>query len=150
MRSKKHSFISLIQNYDPDIFVAVETWLCEEINDQSLFPLGYSLFRRDRSAHGGGVLIGLKSILSGQIIHVDKDYEFLICKFRVNNQNSFVIGCYRPPDNNPGLFEALNRQFQKLKIADKLSVPVFILGDLNLPSVRWDSVVVSSQPIYAI
>src|SRR5579872_1421503 len=87
---KKHSFITLIQNYDPDIFVAVETWLCEEINDQSLFPVGYSLFRRDRSAHGGGVLIGIKSILSGQIIHVDKDYEFLICKFRINNQNSFV------------------------------------------------------------
>ena len=148
LRSKKHKFITLIQNYDPDVFVAVETWISEEINESSLFPDGYSIFRRDRNSHGGGVLIGIKTYLSGQLVYLDKKFEFLVCKFQVSSRTCYVLGCYRPPDNEGGMFSALNRQFLNLKLGESTSTPILILGDFNLPSIRWDSGLVASPPIY--
>lgn len=59
LRAKKHKFHTLIGSYEPDVFVAVETWISEEITESSLFPTGYSIFRRDRNSHGGGVLIDI-------------------------------------------------------------------------------------------
>jgi len=147
LRANKHKFTTLLAVQNPDVFVAVETWLCNEINDASLFPPGYSIFRNDRNSHGGGVLIGIRDNLTSSLIFSDSIFEFLICSFYAADIKCFVVGAYRPPDENSGIFNTLNSQFQKLKIFERSS-PVFVLGDFNLPSVRWASGLISQPAAY--
>src|SRR6185437_3290230 len=95
-------------------------------------------------------MIGIRSDLMSHILYSDDKFEFIICDVRLGGAKCIVVGAYRPPDSEPGLFASLNQQFVRLKIASKLSTHLFILGDFNLPSIKWDSGLVSSPPIYGL
>ena len=41
-----------------------ETWLSETITDLEILPQGYSLYRKDRGSHGGGVMLAISNTLA--------------------------------------------------------------------------------------
>ena len=46
---------AIILSQKPDLLCVVETWLCEDIEDNELLLLGYQLYRLDHNRHGGGL-----------------------------------------------------------------------------------------------
>ena len=58
--------LCLVNNYD--IVCIVESWLSQDISDSELAITGYTIFRRDRNRHGGGIIIFVKDTLSCTIL----------------------------------------------------------------------------------
>ena len=54
----------LITNHNPDVIIGCETKLDNTHATYSIFPADYTVFRRDRNKHGGGVLITIRSLLN--------------------------------------------------------------------------------------
>jgi hypothetical protein len=54
MYSKILDFWDLIDTYDPDIVIGMESWLRQEIGNAEIFRDDYTTFRRDSHAHSGG------------------------------------------------------------------------------------------------
>lgn len=45
----------LIDMYEPDVVIGVESWLREGVGSSEVFPKGYEVYRRDReNGRGGG------------------------------------------------------------------------------------------------
>lgn len=67
INNKIEEFGALLETYQPDIVVATETWLDESVLDSELAVSGYTIHRRDRNRHGGGVMVvlgvGVKGVL---------------------------------------------------------------------------------------
>ena len=56
--STLHAFV-FSSNYS--IYCFTETWLSNHIMDVEVIPSGFTIYRKDRSTRGGGVLIAVKS-----------------------------------------------------------------------------------------
>lgn len=67
----------LLLNYDPHITVITETWLHEDINNDSIIPPSYSIFRRDRPSRGGGVAVILKDNIHAVLLDQIEEHESL-------------------------------------------------------------------------
>ena len=50
-------FWNLIDTYNPDVVIGMESWLSGEINNAEVFRDDYIVFRRDRYSQGGGVFM---------------------------------------------------------------------------------------------
>ena len=61
--SKRLDFMAFVYAHRFDVVAITETFLDETIPDALVAPDGYDVFRRDRSRHGGGVLVLTKSSL---------------------------------------------------------------------------------------
>ena len=84
-----------------------ETWLNSNISDREILPIGYDIYRTDRSLgrSGGGVLIAIKQdtfINCNQISSVSmKNLEAVAIECTLPNLTKWlVVCCYRPPDSN--------------------------------------------------
>lgn len=66
LKSSKHSaeFKALLELHNPDFVLGTESKLDPGIPTYSIFPPSYTVFRKDRNAHGGGVLHAIKSDLA--------------------------------------------------------------------------------------
>lgn len=56
LRTKTLDFYNGILSVDHDLVLITETWLKDSILDSELADNRYSVFRRDRGSHGGGVM----------------------------------------------------------------------------------------------
>jgi len=56
-------FCNLIDTYNPDVVIGMESWLSEEINNAKIFRDDYIIFKRDRCTLGGGVFICVKNYI---------------------------------------------------------------------------------------
>jgi len=44
-----------------DIIAITETWLSSDYWDNEILPKGYTIFRKDRNSHGGGILLAVSN-----------------------------------------------------------------------------------------
>ena len=66
--NKKDSFQNLVDSTQPDIIVATETWLNDDIKDGEIGQVGkftnkYKIYRQDRTTRNGGVMIAIAHTL---------------------------------------------------------------------------------------
>ena len=54
-----------------------ETWLSDITFDHEILPPNYTIFRCDRNAHGGGVLIGVSTDIPSAINHSSNSIELV-------------------------------------------------------------------------
>ena len=117
-----------------DILALTETWLDETVGDaelEAVFP-DHTWFRRDRGSVGGGVACAVRSTLQPiKRTEPDNDTETLL--IQLGQVNTTVAVCYRPPSDDL----ALERMCRCL--ADLPGGPILVLGDFNLPEIRWES-----------
>ena len=77
-----------------------KTWLDPSFYDSQLFDADtFSVFRKDRNTHGGGILLAVKSTLSPSLI---TDYscdtiEIIWVDFNCPFGKGLIGCCYRPP-----------------------------------------------------
>jgi Reverse transcriptase (RNA-dependent DNA polymerase)/Endonuclease-reverse transcriptase len=141
----KHNLLQEVDVYNPDIIVATETYLTENVKDSELDLNDYDIFRKDKASNSGGVLIATRKLVNGETVNekeceikdITKNYEFLAVNINLGNKIGKVkiVGVYRHNDNdNAEVLDVIKRN-----IIDKTckEMPVIIAGDLNLPKINW-------------
>jgi Reverse transcriptase (RNA-dependent DNA polymerase) len=133
VKNKIDELRTLAGIYDPGVIVVVETWLSDEIVPGELALSGYSMHRRDRNKHGGGVLIACKKQLNASTVWVDDAFELMCVKTKGIGGLTYIIGGYR---TGPGGAEFMDRVEERVGSLG-LNKRVLIAGDLNFPDASW-------------
>ena len=95
---KFDELVLMVQARQPDIVSIVESWLDQDVDDSEINISGYQIFRADRSRHGGGVLVYIKSHLTGHAIQNHyRDLELLWLNICSGNYRLTLGTFYRPP-----------------------------------------------------
>ena len=130
LESKVHEIDFILHNKLIDIFVLNETKL-DNSNDDVFFERdAYKLLRRDRTGHGGGVIIYIRNEFKIQHQEFDDTAELIRVNVLLPNGSSItVIACYRPESINCDLFFERLEHHTLESIGS--SVNTFIIGDLN-------------------
>ena len=120
----------LLCNSNLDILCLSETWLDQSLA-QELHINGYSLIRKDRNRHGGGVAIYIKNgldychrpELNSEIV------ESVWIEIKVAKGHPLLVCCmYRPPSATSEYFNEVLDEIERATSEDK---EIMLLGDLN-------------------
>ena len=89
----------LCSMYKPDCICIVESWLSSDILDSELCIHGYDIIRRDRSRHGGGVLLFINSVFTHNLVFTGSpELELAIVTVRLLSASLNNSPFYGPPD----------------------------------------------------
>ena len=90
--------LSLFQSYvysTPfNVYCITETWLKDDIYDNEILPAEYTLYRKDRSSRGGGVLIAVNNIISSNLISSPSDLELVAINLNLKNDSITICTVY--------------------------------------------------------
>jgi exonuclease III len=128
-----------IQSNNPDIMFLVETKIDENYPTYSFLPPNYNAIRKDRSIHGGGVLIAFRDdIVAEPLTNLNSNCEIVWTKVHfTRNKSIYFASYYRPPNDHLQSLEALHESLTKLYRTQKTPPNVVIAGDFNLPDINW-------------
>ena len=115
--------------HTPDVVCVVETWLSSDISDSELFLPNFQIFRLDRSRHGGGILVYVKSSLSASIVPVSSSIELLLLSLTFKHIPVSLATFYRPP-SCPDDLNSLHNVLSSL--AHSLTHNLILVGDFNV------------------
>ena len=132
-----HGLKDFTSDYKPSILALSETWLDTSVVVAELTIKGYSLYRKDRNRHGGGIAVYLKSSLTTQPIgdHIKptskSSLESLWIAVSSRNLLSSIVlcVCYRPPSSPPA---TVDDWFVEIDQAIPHCKCVIICGDVNV------------------
>ena len=113
--------------YSPDIVCIVETWLSPDICDSELSLPNFQSFRLDRSRHGGGILVYVKSSLSATAVPTSSPIELLLLSITFRHVPFSLATFYRPPSCPDDLCVLTS-------LAHSYSHNLILLGDFNVIS----------------
>jgi hypothetical protein len=145
-------FHHFIEQYEADVFVGTESWLTPDIADAEVFPRGYQIFRRDRTStekdKGGGIFIGVKDACRADVLYNDDQNELLWVKVALGKEVIHLAAIYRAPDEGSRVLCKLEDKMNEFGLDLNCSSRILIAGDLNLPSVQWDSLSIKHENRY--
>ena len=116
LRNKYDPIRSILQNGVCDIFTLSETKLDESFPTAQFHITNFVLHRKDRNAHGGGVITYIRSDLPHRRRY-DMElnasgFEFIILEVQLYKKEKWLIcSCYKPPSIKDSVFE---RSFSEL------------------------------------
>ena len=132
-------FQALLELHNPDLVLGTESKLQNDIPSSSIFPSNYTVFRKDRNVHGGGVFQAIKSdLICVEEPHLSTDCEIIWTSLKMRNCKTLYLSTvYRPPDSPIKVLEdihdSINNVFKKPK-----GHPNAIIGsDFNLGDIDW-------------
>ena len=114
-----------------DILAINESKLDENDSDQMLSLHGYTIIRRDKNKHGGGVCVYLRDSISCKRLHEfeDKNLEMIALEIQKPNSKPFLFTAwYRPPKLDSEYFKYFELFLEKV---DPKYEEIYVLGDLN-------------------
>ena len=125
-------FQTLIYSRSFDIFAVTETWLDDRIQDKEILPTGYSIFRRDRNSHGGGILIAITEKIPSSVHYISNSAEILIVKLELVH-TIFICCVYSPPSSPDSHYTEIINVLHQLPP----DIQTIVVGDLNSPDIDW-------------
>jgi hypothetical protein len=142
-RSLKNKFddfhAEIIEQHSPTVILVTESWLCADIPDSLIDPkAGYNIFRKDRNANSGGVMIMIKKGYScAALDHKSFDnLDIVAVRVRILNDDILFACFYRSSVHDVHLLNPLTKAIDHLL---KLNLSLCLCGDFNLPGIRWES-----------
>lgn len=139
--SKLGDFHHSLLQHKPDVAIITETKLTEEkATDCQLDIPGYGPpVRRDRTAHGGGVAIWVRSGIPHQELNIDNSSQELIwVSVTTSSGNRLgLCGAYRPgtsADTDIDLFTAMEAGIDRVR---QTCSHVILAGDFNVHNTPW-------------
>ena len=149
--AKREAWLALVENSDPDIILASETWLKPHILNPEFLPGNYNTYRCDRPDGYGGVLLAAKTNMISEEIPISRDLglEMSCVKISIQGNKSLVIcSVYRPTNRDIDYCEKLCKEIKRICKAYHQST-IWIGGDFNLPDIDWtsDSIAGNNYPI---
>ncbi|XP_058828357.1 uncharacterized protein LOC131688202 [Topomyia yanbarensis] len=129
---------------DYDVVVFTETWLNDNILNTELAD-EYAIYRCDRNSstsrhsRGGGVLIGIKKNNRRNIVAIDgaESLEQIAARVTCGTVSIVICVIYLPPNSELALYEQHAACVDKLLNHIDDRTRVVVLGDYNLPLLRW-------------
>jgi hypothetical protein len=117
--------------------MGTQSWLKEDISNAEIFRADFTTFRRDKSARGGGVFIGVKNFIPCAELWVDENFEMIAVEVKGTNPKYTweIVGIYRAPNEDMLVIESLAACTVPMRNLTKRSI---IGGDLNLPQAVWN------------
>ena len=139
--SNMELFQNLVYPEDNGVIFVNETWLKKRICDLEILPSGYTIFRKDRTTRGGGVLLGVRisSFKSVREVKHNHDQEIILAEITTpsnSNMKLLPCSCYRPPNEDQNWIERFNTFLGNICSSHQLIV---LAGDFNLPQISWRS-----------
>ena len=115
--------------------------MSEFIFDKEILPSGYSIWRKDRTSRGGGVLAATACHLSAHLLSSPSDLEVLTLQLFSHNP---IVICvvYISPSSTETYWISLLDYLRSLIHSD---APTFIVGDFNCPDIDWQMLSASSR-----
>jgi len=128
--SKKLDIQALLVAECLDVLAVTETFLGDEILDSELVSSDYTIFRRDRNRHGGGVMVYTKSSVSAtRRTDIETTCEVLWVELSTRTSKVLLGTYYHPPSSTP---EYLTQLELSLACIPE-SYTVILCGDFNVP-----------------
>ena len=142
IRGKKLELLAFIDFHQPHVVAIQETKTDSSIATSELFPetCPYSVYRKDRNIHGGGVMLLVhKDISHMPITELENDSESVWVKVFANKTSHFVASWYRPPGSTSEEFQLFREQLNYIRTHHKgKKLPsVYVLGDFNFKDIDW-------------
>ena len=142
-QSEKICKITLLQQLkyggNCNVVCVCETWLNNLVQSSEILSSYGSILRRDIIGRiGGGVLVAVKADIQVTRRHdLEPDNTELIVTELMKSNNKPVIPYtfYRPPDSKPEVYHQINESIQN----NSESSRIIMVGDFNLPSIKWSS-----------
>lgn len=139
----------LLQERHFDVLGLSETFLTVNVPSSFIHIDGYTLYRKDRESHGGGIAVYVKSDLAHEFcssINDILDIEALWLKIiRPHAKPVFLCTMYRPPSAKTDYFEKMLNTFESVM---DVNHELLIIGDLNFNYVLDETL--SSNPAHYI
>lgn len=128
---------NIVYGNDIDVIALTETWLSDQVGNHEILPVGYNIFRRDRSGKRGGVLLAIKDSIPTESSEFSSySLEIVSIVIKSSFKNVMLAVCYRPPNSSsPEFLPELNR-FLKY-VADSNFRDAILVGDFNFPNIGW-------------
>ncbi|KAK2171933.1 hypothetical protein NP493_1014g01000 [Ridgeia piscesae] len=125
------------QSNNPDIIFLVETQIDKNYPTYSFLPPNYNAIRKDRSIHGGGVLIAFRDdIVAEPLTNLYSNCDIVWKKVQFTRNKSI----YFAPTTDPPMTisnRLKHESLTKLYRTQKNPPNVVIAGDFNLPDINW-------------
>ena len=113
-----------------DIIVS-ETWLSSQIVDLEISIPGYTVARRVRDRHGGGLAIYFNSRISYTLLSsLYPDLELLLFECHMYSRPLTICSIYRPPNSSPGYLTKFH--FTLTSLSSSNLENLIICGDFNI------------------
>ena len=155
MRTKTQDLSIALASCDYDVIALTETWLCDSIANSELTS-DYTIYRCDRNSSSsqlrrrGGVLIAVKKgiVTSESKLSGFEQLEQVIVRISLPHRSLFVCCIYLRSNSAPDLYCAHSFAIQQILDSAASSDGVVVVGDYNLPRLRWsfDAEVKSFMP----
>ena len=142
IRRKKLELLAFLDFHQPHVVAIQETKIDSSIATSELFPetCPYSVYRKDRNIHGGGVMLLVhKDISHMPITELENDSESIWVKVFANKTSHFVASWYRPPGSTSEEFQLFREQLDYIRTHHKgKKLPsAHVLGDFNFKDIDW-------------
>ncbi|KAI8481643.1 hypothetical protein Bbelb_406440 [Branchiostoma belcheri] len=140
IRNKVSEFHVFCDTVKPDVIVGTESWLDPTVGNSEIFPTSYSAYRKDREGRGGGVFIAVKnSIIATHLPDPDCTSELTWVQIQLAHSKTVHIGAYyRPPSADQSDLTSLEQSLTRIRDQSKSS-HIWLAGDFNLPTARWNT-----------
>ncbi len=141
--TKIDEIVDVAKQNDFDCICLSETWLDNSIHSDDLNIPDYTLYRRDRNRHGGGVATYVSDCIPTtrrlDLEHPDVECLWLECT--VQSKRVLVATYYRPPGQR---VNAIDNFIEKLEESLNLALAcnpdlLLIMGDFNDRCRAWNS-----------
>ena len=142
IRGKKLELLAFLDFHQPHVVAIQETKIDSSFATSELFPetCPYSVYRKDRNIHGGGVMLLVhKDISHMPITELENDSESIWVKVFANKTSHFVASWYRPPGSTSEEFQLFREQLDYIRTHHKgKKLPsAHVLGDFNFKDIDW-------------
>ena len=108
----------------------------------SLFPDNFTVYRKDRDQHGGGVFVATKDkLISVDISNLDSDCKIIWASLQFAGSKPLHIASYYGPHSNKNkAIDELSNSVTKILGKDTRHCPNIIIGgDYSLANIHWST-----------
>ena len=122
----------------PHVIVLTETWIDLSISNHEIFIPGYSPICRDRSCHGGGILLYISESLIINSTNINKTSELLFADLRLKHGSVMIGLYYRHPSSQSSALSDLESALEStppafMKNLSYLETSILTYFNLILP-----------------
>ena len=124
------------------ILAVSETFLVDNILNSELGCSSYTIFRRDRDRHGGGVMLLVHNIIPAtRCFDLESDCEILWTELRMQSTSILFGVYYRPPRTDQRYIAQLHHSLACIPE----SYPIVLCGDFNIAHIDWENICPTSH-----
>ena len=133
--------LAFLDFHQPHVVAIQETKIDSSIATSGPFPetCPYSIYRKDRNIHGGGVMLLVhKAISHMPITELENDSDSIWVKVFAKKTSYFVASWYRPPGSTSEEFQLLlENSLIRTHHKGKKLPSTRVLGDFNFKDIDW-------------